>query len=426
MNPLWFLFPVLAVASFFGLRTTTRRRWAAVDTPTIATGHVVIGRVEVRGPAKPAGTLPVLTSPLSGEQCVWWKAEVQHESGSSKSKSWKTEHTTVSADWISVDDGSGPVLVNIPNNQPSSTEDQAVSQGDLPTWLTPAHLAQVVSGQVLATPTNPPSEPRGVLHTLVNAFGKSFHPDTPIAEFGGKWRVKESVIKLDAPMYVLGNTTYEESTHRTFFQAAKGKPLFVYNGTEKELVGNSGWLALGCCVALMGSGCMTAMLWASREVSGVRELNVTAGVVAVLVIMILALVVQVIRVRNRVAATYQQVRAGQGLVDIAYQKRADLIPQLVSVVQAAAGHSATVLPMLADLRASRASGTAALDELRVTVERLPTLRTAENFVHLQKALSGVETDLAVAKGFVADAQAVHQTRIQSFPDSLIARVFAVG
>jgi hypothetical protein len=46
-------------------------------------------------------------------------------------------------------------------------------------------------------------------------------------------------------------------------------------------------------------------------------------------------------------------------------------------------------------------------------------------LQLQRTLSGVETDVAAARGFKAEAESIYRTRIQTFPDGLLARLTGV-
>jgi LemA protein len=425
VNVFWFLLPAAVLISGWMLRHVTARRWAAIDTPHIATGHVTMGRIEVQGAAQRPGPLAVINSPLSGRQCAWWKVEVDKESGSGKNKSWSTQHTASAGTWISVDDGSGPILVDIPLNTPTNPGTETFRQSDLPTWITSSQLDEIAGGGAVDLTQQPPSyEAPGLLARLAGEFVHSFAVDTPISQLGGNWRVIEHYIELGSPVYVIGSTTYEASTHRTFFQQSEGKPLFVYGGAENQLLRNTRWLALGALVALIASTFFTCAVWRSDRVNGDLVLNIRSGVTGVVVLLVAAFVSWLIRIR--VAATHQQVRSGSGLVDIALAKRSQLIPNLVAVVQASTTHTESLLSHLTELRTSTQSGAEVMGELRMTAERYPQLSTSANYLQLQQTLSDVETDLAVAHGFVADADAVHRTRIQSFPDSLIAKLFRVG
>jgi LemA protein len=404
---------------------TSRRLWRAVDTPTLATGHVTIGQIEVVGKAGVADGHPLVQSPLSAEPCVWFKAEVQQETGSGKNRSWKTRHTATSAPWITVDDGSGPVTIDLGGVTPSGTPSSIIAGNDLPTLLSATDLDFIAKGNAyLPDPTRVPQ--MSLVSRLVSEVVGNFEEGRPIAQLGGKWQVVEHRIELNSDLYVFGSTTYDDTAHAVRFAKSKSRPLFVYNGTQDRLVRNSRRLVLGAVAAVLIGAFTAGGAWWSLGEDPERRFNLGAAMFMLLPLVCFGLSVTIIRVRNRIAATATQIKSGQGLVDIALSKRANLIPNLVAVVQAAVGHSESVLERLTQLRTERVQGTEELAALTVLAERYPTLNTSPNFLQLQRSLSDVETDLAVANGFVVDAKAAHRTRIQSFPDSLVAKMFGLS
>ncbi len=423
MDFLRYLGPILFLAGAVVFWKSSRRLWSAVDTPTLVTGHVTIGQIEVCGKADAAPGKALVNSPLSAKTCVWFKAEVQQETGG-KNKSWKTRHTSTSSPWLVVDDDSGPVLVNLAGVSPASLDSTTIGARDLPAFLA-AHDLDVTAagGQYLPNPNRVGTG--GIVQRLMEEVTQTFRPDQPIAELGGKWRVLESRIELGSQLYVIGSTRFDEGEHSVRFEKQKGRPLFVYNGSQKDLVRNSRRFVIAATAAIVLGTFLAGASWKALGVDPQRRLNVGAGLFLLAPLVCLGLCVQMVRIRNRIAATANQVQAGQGLVDIALAKRATLIPNLVGVVQAATAHTEEVVAHLTRLRAERSSGAKELAELNVVSQRYPTLGTSANFLHLQQSLSAVETDLAVASGFVADAQAVHRTRIQSFPDSMVAKMFGL-
>lgn len=390
-----------------------------MDTPTIATGNVVIGRVEVKGKAKPGAEGLRIISPLTANTCVWWQAEVQEEvesgSGKNKSTTWRTKLTVASGTSINVDDGSGPVLVKFDGTSISSADSTTHSARDLPTSFCGNDLRAIASGQPFAP--RAVDDDRGFFSRIFTSWGE----DVPIGMLGGKWRVVETYVTEDSPIYVLGSTTFDEASHSAFFAKAKDRPLYVYSGTEEQLTKNSKRVMLVSALVMLVLAFVTvAMLTGTTYIkdSGKEGLhpNWQRGPIGVVVVLFGMFILQFIRVRNRIVAVREQYQAGQRLVDIAEKKRADLIPQLKTVVDAAAAHEKSVLEAVATQRGKEIDSAG----LVAIAESSPSLKTNQNFLHLQHTLADVENDLAVARGFVADAQAVFKTRVQSFPDSLVA------
>ncbi len=123
-------------------------------------------------------------------------------------------------------------------------------------------------------------------------------------------------------------------------------------------------------------------------------------------------------------------------VESAYQRRADLIPNLVSTVKGYAAHEKTTLQGLTDARTRFMSAqtvdakleasnqlTGALKSLFAVAENYPDLKANQNFLELQTELSDIENKLAAARRFFNSATREYNTSIQSFPSNLIANHF---
>lgn len=144
---------------------------------------------------------------------------------------------------------------------------------------------------------------------------------------------------------------------------------------------------------------------------------------------------------NTIQAKEEVVFAAWGDVEAAYQRRADLIPNLVEVVRGYAKHEAETLTAVTEARAkvgsmqvsrdavndpqalqnfqqaqSQLSG--ALSRLMVVVERYPDLKANQNFMDLQNQLEGTENRINVARVRYNQAVQDFNTTIRSFPNSL--------
>jgi LemA protein len=144
---------------------------------------------------------------------------------------------------------------------------------------------------------------------------------------------------------------------------------------------------------------------------------------------------------NSMQANEEAVIAAWGNVESSYQRRADLIPNLVEVVKGYAKHEAETLTAVTEARAKvgsiqvtkdvlnnpaslnkfqQAQGelSGALSRLMVVVEKYPELKANQNFMDLQKQLEGTENRINVARerynGLVQD----FNTSIRTFPNSL--------
>ena len=168
----------------------------------------------------------------------------------------------------------------------------------------------------------------------------------------------------------------------------------------------------------------------------------------IVVLVILAVVVGgffiwAVGVNNRLVASEQGVNAAWAQVQTVYQRRADLIPNLVETVKGFAAQERTVLEEVTRARASASQMTlspemlndpaalkkfqdaqsalgGALSRLLVTVERYPELKSNANFLALQSQLEGTENRIAVERRRFNEAVQAFNTQIRLFPGSLVA------
>jgi LemA protein len=144
---------------------------------------------------------------------------------------------------------------------------------------------------------------------------------------------------------------------------------------------------------------------------------------------------------NAMQASEEAVFAAWGDVEATYQRRADLIPNLVEVVKGYAKHEADTLKAVTEARAKVGSMQAsrelindpqafakfqqaqgqlsgALSRLMLVVERYPDLKANQNFLDLQNQLEGTENRINVARVRYNKAVQDFNTSIRTFPNSL--------
>ena len=138
-----------------------------------------------------------------------------------------------------------------------------------------------------------------------------------------------------------------------------------------------------------------------------------------------------VRLQNRADNGWSQI-------DVQLRRRYDLIPNLVETVQGYAAHERELFEHVTAAR-SQAMGartvgdqadaenmiTATLGRLLAVAESYPELKANQNFLALQEELTGTESKIAYARQFFND-QVMHlNTKIQSFPSSVVANLFHV-
>ena len=172
-----------------------------------------------------------------------------------------------------------------------------------------------------------------------------------------------------------------------------------------------------------------------------RGLLVTLVVLAIVVI---AIVAWAVSVNNELVRLEQSVNEKWAQVQNVYQRRADLVPNLVETVRGFATQERTVLEEVTKARAS-ATGvrltpealndpkalerfqaaqnqlSGALSRLLVVVERYPDLKSNQNFLALQTQLEGTENRIAVERRRFNEAVRDYDTRLKLFPGSAVAR-----
>ncbi|MEZ5957797.1 MAG: LemA family protein [Hyphomonadaceae bacterium] len=143
---------------------------------------------------------------------------------------------------------------------------------------------------------------------------------------------------------------------------------------------------------------------------------------------------------NQLIAKRQMVNNGWADIDVQLKRRADLIPQLVTTVQAYATHERNLFEEVAARRnAALAAGDnaaargAAESELSKPVGRLialgeayPELKANQNFLDLQNELSDTENKIEMARRFYNGAVRELNTVVESFPSNIVAGLFGIA
>lgn len=148
---------------------------------------------------------------------------------------------------------------------------------------------------------------------------------------------------------------------------------------------------------------------------------------------------------NKMVQKDEAVKSQWGTVQSAYQRRMDLIPNLVNTVKGYADFEKTTLTQVIEARAKATQVTikpenlnaqtmqqfqaaqgelsSSLSRLLVTVEQYPNLKANENFLDLQKQLEGTENRIAVERRNFNQMAQDYNTFIRSFPKNIWASLF---
>ncbi|HHJ09445.1 MAG TPA: LemA family protein [Bacteroidetes bacterium] len=148
---------------------------------------------------------------------------------------------------------------------------------------------------------------------------------------------------------------------------------------------------------------------------------------------------------NKMVSLDEAVKSQWAQVENVYQRRADLIPNLVNTVKGYADFEKSTLTQVIEARAKATSVqidanrldpqslqkfqaaqdqlSSALSRLMVVVERYPELKANQNFLELQAQLEGTENRIAVERRKFNEVTQQYNTYIRKFPQLLFAKIF---
>ncbi len=149
---------------------------------------------------------------------------------------------------------------------------------------------------------------------------------------------------------------------------------------------------------------------------------------------------------NGMVSADEGVQSAWSQVENVYQRRADLIPNLVATVKGYAEHESGTLEAVVAARAKATQTTvdpsqltaeniakfqaaqgelgSALGRLLVTVERYPDLKANQNFLELQAQLEGTENRISTERMRFNETAKSYNTLIRSFPQNILASIFS--
>ncbi len=171
----------------------------------------------------------------------------------------------------------------------------------------------------------------------------------------------------------------------------------------------------------------------------------TTKVILIIVAVVLVIGIWMASIYNRMVREEEKVSSAWAQVESVYQRRADLIPNLVRTVQGAADFERGTLESVIEARSqatsvtvdpnnlteaniaafqnAQANLTSALNRLMVVVERYPELKANQNFLELQAQLEGTENRINVERQKFNETVQTYNAYIRGFPKNMIAGMF---
>ena len=187
------------------------------------------------------------------------------------------------------------------------------------------------------------------------------------------------------------------------------------------------------------------MLKNRKGVSPILASLIVFGVLLVIIIVVgISVLFWVIGTKNALVTLDEGTKGAWGNVQTAYQRRADLIPNLVATVRQYSDYEGDLLEKVTLARASVGKANtpadlqkageeldisnpqSALSRLLVVVENYPDLKANQNYLDLQAQLEGTENRIKVERDNYNKAIQAYNTRVRMFPTSIVANMYGFG
>lgn len=393
-----------------------RRRRLVDDLPTSKTAGVFIGLVECSGTAESETPFAGF---LSERACVYHRWTVAEH--------WSRTVTTTTTD--------SKGRVQTQTRTESGTTTVAEGGDSAPFWL------QDETGVVQVDPEGADLKLETTFSETCGRSDPLYYakaPATAVADSDHRRTFSEHAIPLHAELYVIGRSRLREDAVAPMIAEDGEAPLFVISTRGESSVSKSyGWAIVGYTLlalllaALATLGALLALAADGPRAGRLGEL-LTPGVVAGFVggSCLAWLGTWVWTVSNALVGLRERARRGDTLVDIELERRAKLIPNLVEIVKATAGHERETQEALATMRAQAQSATDSshpearglAPTLRLLVERSPSLTADAKFADLQSRLVDTEDRIARARAYANELATNYNTRIEQVPDRWIAKL----
>lgn len=159
------------------------------------------------------------------------------------------------------------------------------------------------------------------------------------------------------------------------------------------------------------------------------------GIICVIVV-IAIIGITMISSYNGMISKKEAVESSLADLDVMLQRRADLIPNLVSTVKGYTNHENEIIEKVTQARAKLVNASSveekssandelssSIDALMVVVENYPDLKSSENFKQLSDELAGTENRIAVARKDYNNSVKALNTSIKKFPNNVLAGMF---
>ena len=244
----------------------------------------------------------------------------------------------------------------------------------------------------------------------------------------------ETALPVGVTVHVIGQARERRDIVAAEVAADRDAPLFVITVRgERALVSSYRWAVIGWWLLGLVVSLAASVLISPNGIEN-QDAAITRGIIALTGFLTATGMGWLWMAHNSLVELRQRVLQAWANIDVQLKRRADLIPNLITIVQAAGGHERSTQEAVALLRNQRVAtrtGKAGPDPqacgaLLVGLnERYPTLRADAAFRSLGSALSDTEERIALARSYLNDIATHLNTRIESVPDNLVAALTGI-
>jgi len=411
MNVNWmpWIGSALALVCLWAAMRANRRRRLLVDLPTSKTTGVFIGLVELKGSAEAQAPA---ASYLAHRPCVHYHYSVQEHWSRTVTETYR--------------DSKG-------NTQTRTRREsgwQTVASGE---ELIPFYLKDDC-GVVRIVPEGAKLEPVVVFDETCGRGDPLYYAKGPpgaVAHSDHRRRFHEEAIPLHQPLYVVGQARERTDVAAAELAKDKAAPMFLIS-TRTETQVRKGYRIATWVWSILGLLLLTGGWLLPERGGGDSQLSrAVVGLLAAGAYLAVVGLGWTWMVYNSLVGLRQRVRQGWSLVEVQLQRRRDLIPNLVQVVQGLRDHEGALQAELAGLRAQAAAtapgepgpdyaGCARL--CGGVLEKCPELKAEPAFAKLHQNLVDTEQRIALARDYFNEIATGYNTRRELVPDRFVARL----
>ncbi|MGL4595484.1 MAG: LemA family protein [Thermoguttaceae bacterium] len=375
------------------------------DMPTIPASGAYIGLVELKGNAE---SETLFTSPLVGNECVWFEYSVEEEQKGNKNNYWVK-------------------VMSSRTNSPFYLRDESGVIRILPDGATMEFAANFEK-----------------VYKKSDPFYYKAGPSNDILGSTGKRRFIERWILPHQPIYVIGSTRLRDDVVAPEVAVNSDAPLYhISTKSEEELQVSRKW-TMRSCMVLAGIMVVLACSFYCCAYSNSQRGIINLGLMfdetfnwqqfaqlSCIFFGIYSLIWSLgwfWSVYNSLIGLKNRVDQAGSNIDVQLKRRSDLIPSLVRVVEGMKTHEQETQLLVAKLRSqnmTRLDGAsesmrACVPLIRGMIEKYPTLTANDLFLNLQQQLIETEQKIALARSFYNEMIEYYNNRREMFPDKLIA------